>query len=273
VSSTGNQPTGTALRGEYYGERDFALPNGWAKVPEPTLKQALEQTMVALRPDDAMKRLREYYDPNGGYSGATFLGVEPNDPDTVTAADLWAVTTLSVPIDVRQGRRLLQDRDVRGQVNRQLANLPASLPITDLEALEDPDGRPVLEVMWDLYDTFRTLLAAETPGTNRWVFAAKMCARKRPLLFPVRDEEVCSYLAGRARLKRGDGQLGQFHADIQVFAYLMTHDWVRQGLQQLWDAAAADGLVVDEPHLRLLDALLWTQAVWRKGAAAAGVAP
>ena len=41
------------------------------------------------------------------YAGATFLAAEPNDPYDVTAADLWATSTLSVKLPARSGRRLL----------------------------------------------------------------------------------------------------------------------------------------------------------------------
>jgi hypothetical protein len=102
-----------------------------------------------------------------------------------------------------------------------LAALPPSLTIT--ASL----GAGVLEQMWELHDLFRTLLATDTTDSNRWVFAAKLCARKRPNLFPVRDSQVCGYLSGYKAL--GAGPAGS-------------------------DAAANFDLQVDDEPLRLLDA-------------------
>lgn len=65
--------------------------------------------------------------------------------------------------------------------------------------------------MWQLYGEIRTLLPAQPGSSNRWVFAAKLCARKRPYLFPVRDRSVCELLAGRPL--RGIG-MGQFDNDL-----------------------------------------------------------
>jgi hypothetical protein len=43
----------------------------------------------------------------------------------------------------------------------------------------------------------------------------------------------------------------------------MTHDRVRTALADLHQGLADEGVRTDEPHLRLLDAALWTQAKWR----------
>ena len=74
--------------------------------------------------------------------------------------------------------------------------------------------------MWDLHDTFRSSLASDDHESIRWVFAAKLCARTGPLLFPVRDELVCRWLGG-GHPRNGDGKPGDFSIDIQAYAYLM----------------------------------------------------
>ncbi len=92
---------------------------------------------------------------------------------------------------------------------------------------------------------------------NRWVFAAKVCARKRPDLFPLRDRLVCTYLAGSHDLR--SSALGPFRTDVQVFASLMSDPAVREAIAghrtELGDAAAR------VPDLRLLDAALWLAAL------------
>jgi Family of unknown function (DUF6308) len=117
--------------------------------------------------------------------------------------------------------------------------------------------------MYVLYDAIRTGLPplGESDATNQWVLASKICARKRPLLFPVRDSHVCRYLAANDKLGNKPGRLGAFTRDIQVWAYLSAHPAVRQRLAQVreeWrDKAIAWSL--DSCDLRLLDSVLWTQ--------------
>lgn len=98
--------------------------------------------------------------------------------------------------------------------------------------------------------------------TNQWVMASKICARKRPMLFPVRDAKVCTYLADNHLMGDQPGRLGSFGRDIQVFAYLSTHPTVRG-----WIKDARHGVleqhptwVVDWSDLRVLDIVLWMQA-------------
>jgi len=262
----------TAELGRYADHRTYPLPRGWTPVSTDTLELAAEQAVQALETPAAVDRLLGYYDPASDYAGTTFLDVRPNDPDTVGAADLWAVSTLSMPTYVRQGRQLIDDPDVHRNVTRLLRSIDADLPLSDLEHADHPyddatpadvpEERPLLDRMLELQSRFRTLLATAEKSSNHWVFAAKLCARKRPLLFPVRDNLVCAYLAGGKPLGAAPGQLGRFRPDIQVYAYLITHPDVRHGLDAIRGAVTEDGVRVDEPPLRLLDAVLWTQARW-----------
>lgn len=107
--------------------------------------------------------------------------------------------------------------------------------------------------MYELHVRFRDLLEG---ASHRWVTAAKLCARKRPLLFPVRDNLVCRYLGGGRPLKSGDGWPGDFSVDIQVYAYLITHPDVVGALADLRARLEGDRLRVDA-NLRLLDSALW----------------
>ncbi|WP_410506740.1 DUF6308 family protein [Mycobacterium sp. 29Ha] len=118
--------------------------------------------------------------------------------------------------------------------------------------------------MWDLQHHLRSLLASDTRQSNYWVFAAKLCARKRPKLFPVRDSVVCRYLSGGKELAGSvsqvqQGRLGWFSADIQVFAYLASNEELLRALNSLANRAQARDIRVDDEVLRLLDVLLWTR--------------
>lgn len=69
---------------------------------------ALQQTLDAFGDDGGIDRARTsvqtYFDPQGRYAGSTFLDVVPNDPFTIGAADLWAVTTLRMDVPPAAGR-------------------------------------------------------------------------------------------------------------------------------------------------------------------------
>jgi len=242
-----------ATTAPYGDSRTFTLPDGWEPVAGKVLKTAAEQALAALA-DDAADRVANYYDRESRYAGTVFLDAQPNDPKGFDAADLYAVTTLNIRLDPRHGRLLLDAGPVRDDVLRQLRNLGADLSITDLA--HGPSGSAeTLTRMYELHRRFKTLLYEDS---NRWVTAAKLCARKRPRLFPVRDNLVCEYLSGGRPLKPNDGWPGDFSTDIQVFAYLVTHPTVRSRLS--WLRAELISVRLDDEDLRLLDSALWMAA-------------
>jgi len=88
------------------------------------------------------------------------------------------------------------------------------------------------------------------------VTASKLCARKRPDLFPVRDTEVCDYLDLTP--------WRNYQVDWQVFRRLIGDPDVIAAIDVMSKAtvAAAAGrrLQPDQSRLRLLDAAIWTYA-------------
>ena len=118
--------------------------------------------------------------------------------------------------------------------------------------------------MDDLYNAIRTGVPGLGSGpTNQWVLSSKVCARKRPELFPVRDAKVCGYLANNPTLGKKVGQLGAFQRDLPVFAYLSTHtsvlEWITAARNQVTEQHPT--CTVDTVDLRILDVVLWMQAV------------
>ncbi|MDT9591602.1 DUF6308 family protein [Nocardioides zeae] len=240
--------------GEYGDGRTFQLPQGWRKARAEVVEMALRQTMDALAAPRAAERLTAYYDPQGNYSGLLFAEVGENQVASVTPADLWAVATLSIEVNSRQARMIFGTASAR--IGSLLSVLPHDAALTDLDHTPlGADG--TLNRMWDLYETFKTLLATEAKRSEHWVFAAKLCARKRTALFPVRDSLVRDYLSGGRRHQTGAGWPGDFSVDLQLFAHLMTHPEVLDGLQELEREVP---FPVDRHRLRLLDAVLWTRA-------------
>ena len=99
---------------------------------------------------------------------------------------------------------------LRTIVRGELQHLPVTMPL--------PEATPAhLSHMLGMYNAIRTMLPplGENPETNQWVLSSKICARKRPLLFPVRDSQVCTYLANNPRMGGKPGQLGWFRGILK----------------------------------------------------------
>lgn len=245
----------------YADGRMMTLPRGWEPVEHQMFVTALAQTKKAFTGGEgniehAVRQLVRYYDPAGRYAGATFLDVEGYDDFAITAADLWAVTTLSMEVPPNAGRVLMNPGPLRTIVNGRLRHLPPTLPLSDVAPRH-------LDSMWDLYSAIKSMLPAlGKRETNQWVMASKVCARKRPMLFPVRDAQVCRYLADNPHMGHQQGRLGAFQRDIQVFAYLSTDETVRRWINEARDKVLEQHptWVVDWSDLRILDIVLWMQA-------------
>lgn len=182
---------------------------------------------------DVTSRVSAYYDPDSNYAGATFLAIEPNEPLRITAADLFAVRLLNVDIGARVTRRLLAD----GQLTDLLQNVPTNIRLEDADAEAlDKAGR--------CYEAVKGLFA--DPGAKRsdvWVAPAKLMARKRPWLLPVRDWTVRQFL--------GFERPYSYRVEWEVYQKLMCDDEIRGLLNEL---------AAPEPPLRVLDVALWTKA-------------
>src|SRR4051812_29206016 len=87
-------------------------------------------------------------------------------------------------------------------------------------------------------------------GQNAWVTASKLCARKRPRLFPVRDRVVTVN-----RLKLGHDAL----LDWAAYRQIMTNAEVQQALAALVAQAGegSEAVQILDPPLKVLDAALW----------------
>ena len=85
------------------------------------------------------------------------------------------------------------------------------------------------------------------------VTASKICARKRPDLFPIRDKRVLTFL--------GTWDVRDYGIDWQVFRYLVEDDELMAKLRDVVDRAAkVEGVSIGDPNgmLRHLDVALWT---------------
>lgn len=196
--------------------------------------RAREAALKALT-GNAATRVTAYYRPDSDYAGHLFLTVEPNDPFRITAADLFAVTLLNAAVGARATRAVLAD----AQLLVDLKAVPADL------CLEHAD-ESVLALAGMFYKRLKQLFADPTARQSEpWVAPAKLAARKRPCLLPVRDALVRGYL--------GIEQPYDYRLDWDIYRRLMLDPEIRgllAGLPQL------------DPTLRLLDVALWTKARW-----------
>jgi hypothetical protein len=232
------------------------IPEGWEPLQSGLLAYAKEKALEALRgggPHPVQDRLACFYDTEGGYAGASFAQLQPVDPMDITASDVLATTLLSVRIGARATRRILQDGATRDILLRKLQELP--------DAELGCAGVPELTAMAALYEEVKRALSADTArNPNPWVTASKLCARKRPAMFAVRDSLVCAHL-GLTRFRN-------YQVDWQVFRGLMQDQEIIAAIDTMaaitHAAAAGRHLRMDQSRLRLLDAAIWTYAKWHR---------
>lgn len=228
----------------------LALPADWPVIDQAVLDRAVAVSLEALSTetaDPAHERLVRYYDRDSKNAATTFLDLPPRKRRGIGAGDILATSLLDETFDPAVVRRLLEPGPVRTEVTTALRALPdAMLATADTDALE---------AMGTFY---RTVLAAVTPPGERsedhWVVASKLCARKRPDLFPVRDDGV--------RELFGTADLGDHRADWQAFRHVIGNHEVVQAIDRLQAATLAlvegTDTRIDASRLRLLDVALWT---------------
>lgn len=219
-------------------------------VPTEILTHAADRTLAALRDPNTARRVAEYYTVESNYAGSTFTSLKPNPSDAIDGTDLLATSTLRVAIPVYSVRQFLGDDDVREEVRSALK----ALPKVHLAETTDDD----FVSMEDFYTKIKRRLSRHgTKAPNPWVTASKLAARKRPDLFPIRDQVVCGYL--------GILTLRDCRRDWVVFRHLLRHhavvDLVTALPEQVLDAAVTGHVVLDSDPLRLLDVALWRHAL------------
>ncbi|RPF29010.1 DUF6308 family protein [Georgenia muralis] len=224
-------------------------PATWPAVSTVVIGHARRQALIALSDDGPIpvgERLAAYYDVDGDHVGATFATMPPNDWHDITGADVLSVILVHGAIGPRAARRLLSGPH-RGWTLTAMRDLPGRELLT-----ADPD---TLVAMEDFHLAVESTLASPTDADpSRWGTANKLCARKRPDLFPASDRNICRYLG-----------LRDVREEWQVFRALMQDDDVRQAIEALPAAARSVSgdrqLQLDDSDLRLLDAALWTYTV------------
>ncbi|WP_299442246.1 DUF6308 family protein [uncultured Phycicoccus sp.] len=229
-----------------------ALPQGWKPAPQPVLDLARDAARQVLEDEDTVKRVTQYYRRESNYAGATFSQLNPNDPFSIGGSDLLAVHMLSVDIPQVAVRRLTEPCSASAHLARLLGT-----DALDVDLNLQSAGFETLEAMSEFYVTVKAALrpvGAKTSSPK--VTASKICARKRPDLFPIMDKRVLRLL--------GTWDMRDYGMDWQVFRHLLEDEALMAALRNVVDQAAAiEGVSVGDPNcmLRHLDVALWTSTL------------
>jgi Family of unknown function (DUF6308) len=210
-------------------------------VPWPTRLPALPVVLAdPRRAADLVLRYfegRRDHDRTPLYTGAAFerfagSGDHPRVANVFTAADLVAVSMLSVQVPPRAALRILLDEC--DSLSACLADIPADVDLADVDEAVVADGSAADRLWWQLYSY---------PGVGS-VTAGKLLARKRPRLIPVLDGVVRGVLGHpgkgywrdlRGELRADDGRL----------------------VTQLNEIRHAAGLGESISTIRVFDVLVW----------------
>ena len=240
-------------------EHFTTVPDGWLAASDARLNRGVEVAGEVLHDPGVVDALAQYYDRSGNYAGATFLDLGPQDPYAVTSGDLLALTLLSVNAEPQSVRRLLEttatNREIRQLLTEEVLPLDADLGLADDDTLR---------AMAQLHEASKRALAlTSSRRANPWVTASKLCARKRPDLFPVRDEVVCTLL-------ELSGPKQDYQVDWQVFRRIVQDAELQKRLDAVVsEASSRENVNIGHPNRRLrhLDVALWMHAKRAVGSA------
>lgn len=182
-----------------------------------------------------------YFDPEGSFAGSTFDMLEPGPANTITSADLLAVTFLDVRVRPLAVRRILgQDA---AKLETLLTDLPMDAPLWEADARD----LAAMRAAWDHLCSYRGIGG---------VMAGKLLARKRPKLVPVVDSVIVAAL---------DAPRGDTWATL---ASALRDEDRRRRIETLRPSTSPEAVST----LRLLDVALWMLGSQSRNAKRARVA-
>lgn len=210
---------------------------------------AIDRVKQVLKDPQTVTRVRKYYANDLNYSGFLFTQLPELDRFSITATDLFAASTLSIKFEAVAAKRLIVESSIASEISRLLRLVPE----ISIQDASDED----FEKMSEFYLYVRNQLSKpDTKNPNRWVAASKLVTRKRPNLFPVRDNLVINYLG----IKNSRNHLD----DWGIYRSIMQDEEIRDGIKslalELQSSDIDESSIMREPELRLLDVALWSSA-------------
>jgi hypothetical protein len=172
----------------------------------------------------ATEAVGDFYNAEEGFAADTFLGLMPNDPWVLSAADLLAATLLDVRFGPSAVRALLPGGELATVVSHLLARLPIGVPLWEATERDLAWANALWHVVRD---------NAVDVGPTK---TGKLLARKRPDLLPVIDDVVTTHIECA-----GDTYWMTFRAVLHDHALRRRVAMIRPGA----------------PVLRNLDTMMW----------------
>lgn len=215
-----------------------------------------------------LQTLQQYFTEK---TGGMFEAYGRNDPFSITADDLVAVTMLSMEIrlNTRSGistrsALILEEkspeisgllREITSADNRDLDWNLEDCGADELHAVVLDDTSPVMR----LVDLLSPVLSPDVSPSNKWVAISKLLARKRPGLLPVRDRTV------QMRLKFGQQRtlhdhLAEWWTGWHDALHQDAGGSIRRDVKLLQDELVATTNLSIVPSLvRIADVLVWNR--------------
>lgn len=227
----------------------------------PDISQALMlhvQPVDGVEPHELLVAYLDASDARHSFTGRAFdtYANETSDSNVLSGADIVAVTLLSIEVRAKSksgitpsAAILLDERG--GEISALLERLDPRAELHELDekqftlALggEDSPGRLLHGLLLDILRDKRG---------NKWVATHKLLARKRPGLFPIRDQVVNDAL--------GLGSRSVWWQPWWSALSSETGAEIVRAVEEIRRRAGAEHLTV----LRVLDILIWTRAQGRK---------
>ena len=228
----------------------LSMPDGWTAPTPADFERARGLAKAALLSE---RMDRYYYQRDRNYAGPTFWTLGSNPADEFVGDDLLAVTLLSVSVGPAGVRAVLEDHATRKNLTSALDN------VTTERSLAEATEQDLL-AMWELHTAVKQAISnPAATNANPWVTAAKLTARKRPALIPVRDN-VVGKLLGNSALKNASVYWQLMRALLRDADVMSAMAAARVRLAS-YGTDALIGETESEPDLRLLDVALWISAV------------
>lgn len=213
------------------------------------------QALLGITDDRAVEHIHTYFGKllNGRprYTGSRFEtfggGGDRNEPNRVTAADLIAVSMLSVHVPAQAAIGILEELD--DEIESLLAHVPVEARIEDLR---DTDFEAFFERDAPASKLWRLLRQKEDTWGIGQTTASKILARKRPHLIPIYD----SVISDQVRIPNSDRQWELWFEAFQgdaggLFANRLQSIRKKSGQEHL-------------SLLRVLDIILWMEGKTNK---------
>ena len=212
------------------------------------LKNFSELLSQEIKKPDSASKLASYL-TSARRTGREFLSYQSGqgDLDVVSPADLLAVSLLSVriaenPSSLKPSSVLLLDKEsIASRIRDELRNIPSNVFIENVGRDEYLDYVESSKKIWKILE--------KEAEVNSRVVRYKLLARKRPLLFPIRDSVLDNALQSRS--------IKEWYVPWYEAFHDSKYDIKNDLIEVRKDAEDQIGAQIDVGLLRIADMLIW----------------